>query len=183
MQRKRRPMVLAPCHAVCVKPALARTDGGWAGGFRNESIKYWEHAEAAARQAGEEPSAVLVPSGGATRVKAGNLAEGESLKNLIEYESYFGHADLRDRTLPEVYARDSFENLLFALCRFRAAEGVYPDAITVMGWAFKQERFELHRQAIWWKREFRYIGVNNPEGGKPLETALAGERPQARSGP
>lgn len=176
MERNRRRMVLNPGHAVCVNPALAKSDAGWIGGFPDEGIRYWEHTAAAARLAGEDSSAVLVPSGGATRSQAGKLAEGKSLEDLIAYENYFEYPGLRDRMVPEMYARDSFENLLFALCLFRAVQGVYPDAITVVGWKFKRERFELHRQAVGWERDFRYVGVNNPEEGKPLDTAVAGER-------
>ena len=37
------------------------------------------------------------------------------------------------RALTEEYARDSFENLLFSVCRFRQLTGAYPANITVRG--------------------------------------------------
>ena len=38
---------------------------------------------------------------------------------------------MRWRTLTEEHARDSFENLLFSVCRFRELTGTYPYNITV----------------------------------------------------
>ncbi len=172
---KRTKLALNPAHAVCLDPALAKSDKGWIGGFPGEGIRYWEHSKEAARLAGEDSSALLVPSGGMTRQKAGRLAEGESLKNLIAYEKYFEFPDLQGRTIAETYAKDSLENLIFGICQFQMAEDDYPSAITVVGWEFKRDRFELHRQAIRWNREFRYVGVNNPDEGRPLEKAVAGE--------
>lgn len=38
---------------------------------------------------------------------------------------------VRGRALTEEHARDSFENLLFSVCRFRELTGTYPHNITV----------------------------------------------------
>lgn len=38
---------------------------------------------------------------------------------------------VRGRALTEEHARDSFENLLFSICRFRELTGHYPVNITV----------------------------------------------------
>ena len=38
---------------------------------------------------------------------------------------------MRSRALTEEHARDSFENLLFSVCRFRELTGSYPHNITV----------------------------------------------------
>jgi hypothetical protein len=37
----------------------------------------------------------------------------------------------------EDYARDSFENLLFSICRFKEVTGNYPARVTVVGYTFK----------------------------------------------
>jgi len=47
-------------------------------------------------------------------------------------------------------ARDSFENLLFGVCRFRERAGHYPDTVTVVSWGFKAARFDLHRETLRW---------------------------------
>lgn len=61
---------------------------------------------------------------------------------------------LRGRMVTEEYARDSYENLLFSICRFSEMTGNYPDKITVVGFEFKRYRFEnIHRQAIRYPKE------------------------------
>ena len=53
---------------------------------------------------------------------------------------------MRRRAHTEEFARDSFENLLFSLCRHRELTGGYPQRLTVVSLPFKRERFEtLHR--------------------------------------
>ena len=42
-----------------------------------------------------------------------------------------GKENVRGRALTEEHARDSFENLLFSVCRFRELTGLYPQNITV----------------------------------------------------
>ena len=61
----------------------------------------------------------------------------------------------------ELFALDSFQNLLFSIARFREYTGHYPTNITVVGYAFKGKRFEeLHARALRWPVErLTYIGV------------------------
>jgi hypothetical protein len=78
------------------------------------------------------------------------------------------------RTVLEEFARDSFENLLFGICRFREFAGHYPEHVTLVSWAFKEQRFGLHRTAIGYPvSRFTYSGPNNP---RDLDQALASER-------
>src|SRR6185369_17177746 len=80
---------------------------------------------------------------------------------------------LEARTALEDCSRDSFENLLFSLCRFEEVTGHYPKQVTLITWAFKRERFDLHREAIRFPAaRFRFEGFNEPIG---LDAALRGE--------
>lgn len=46
-------------------------------------------------------------------------------------------------------ARDSLENLLFSICRFRQFTGSYPQKITIISYGFKERRFvALHGAAL-----------------------------------
>ena len=45
--------------------------------------------------------------------------------------------NVRWRALTEEHARDSFENLLFSVCRFRELTGTYPYNITVSPFYWK----------------------------------------------
>jgi hypothetical protein len=68
-----------------------------------------------------------------------------------------------ERTVTEDFARDSFENLLFGLCRFRESTGHYPHVVHLVSWAFKAARFDRHRAAIRWPAaRFAFHGVNQP---------------------
>ena len=59
------------------------------------------------------------------------------------------------------HARDSFENLLFSLCRFYELTGHYPDNLLVIGYEFKHTRFsDLHRAALRWPdHRFKFVGT------------------------
>jgi len=49
------------------------------------------------------------------------------------------------------HARDSFENLLFSLCRFHALTGAYPQRLLIVSYEFKHQRFaSLHARAVRW---------------------------------
>ncbi|WFD34532.1 hypothetical protein MCUN1_001373 [Malassezia cuniculi] len=75
------------------------------------------------------------------------------------------------RMTTEDYARDSFENLLFSIARFREFSGRYPERITVVGYGYKKERFvQLHARAVRWPRSrlladnsapFTYVGIDD----------------------
>eukprot|EP01036_Dinobryon_divergens_P029685 gene29685-38814_t len=82
----------------------------------------------------------------------------------------------------EEYARDSFENLLFSICRFREVVGSYPKSISVVGFDFKGKRFsEFHRKALGFpESNFTYIGLQSSEQspkftGENQRRALLGE--------
>lgn len=64
-----------------------------------------------------DPEALLLFSGGQTRRAAGPRSEGLSYWVVAEAAGWWGHEDVRNRTFTEEHARDSFENLLFSLCR------------------------------------------------------------------
>jgi hypothetical protein len=105
----------------------------------------------------------LIFSGGATQRAAGRRTEAESYRDEACRLDWWGHPEVAPRTATEDYARDSRENLLFSLKRFRQLTGHRPEFITVAGWRFKERRFQLHRESAGWPIErFWYHGVNNP---------------------
>jgi len=138
-----------------------------------EARLYIEHVRAGVEQAHGAASSLLVFSGGATRVEAGPISEAQSYLAVAQRFAWWGRPDVASRTVTERYARDSFENLLFGICRFRECRGHLPRRVTVVGWAFKRRRFEMHREAIGFPRErFTYMGVGDPPD---REAALHGE--------
>lgn len=118
-----------------------------------------------------DPGAMLLFSGGQTRRDVGPLSEAASYYFVASEKKWFttkqspsntaASANIVNRVFLEEYARDSFENLLFSVCRFREATGRYPSKVTVIGFDFKSKRFtDFHRKAIAYPSgNFSYVGI------------------------
>ena len=136
---------------------------------KGEPYFYIEHIKKAIELIDSE--SLLIFSGGRTRKESGRewseaRTYDEIAKTLRGYPA--------DRVVLEEYARDSFQNLDFSICKFKQIFGYEPSRIRVVGWSFKSNRFEFHAQTLKVPvSNFEYIGVNDPvdKGG-----ALIGER-------
>lgn len=143
------------------------------------------HIQAGIDEANRDPAALLVFSGGETRAVTGPTTEGQAYFRVSDAMNLWPSDDsstVRARTTTEEFATDSFENLMFSICRFREVTGDYPQKITVVSFTFKQRRFEtLHAPALRWPApKFSYIGVDPPDStGFDLERASQGERENA----
>lgn len=143
---------------------------------KGEARFYIEHIDRGVDLAATEPTSLLVFSGGQTRVEAGARSEATGYWLLAEHVLQWKGTNVRERATTEEYARDSFENLLFSICRFYECTQRYPRRVTVVSWRFKRERFELHRKAIRLsENHFAFEGVNDPAPDR-LEGSLRGER-------
>jgi len=121
-----------------------------------------------------DPRAGCIYSGGQTEAATGAVSEGQGYWRIAQSVRWLGRPDVQDRAATENFARDSFENLLFGLCRFRELAGHFPEHLTMVSWKFKEARFALHREAIRWPpSRWTYVGVNDPID---LATAVSGER-------
>jgi hypothetical protein len=174
-------LILVAGHAIVRDFSRLTEDEGW---FlldfqRGEPARYLGHIETAVRLAAADPASLLIFSGGPTREAAGPRTEALSYWLAADHCQWWGSPEVAARAHCEDFARDSFENLLYGICRFQELTGREPAHITFVSWEFKRQRFEdLHREAIGWPRErFTYIGANNPPH---LEQALAAEA-QARA--
>jgi hypothetical protein len=156
-----RALVLVACHSVFTgttfSAAAADDPSAWAlldyqKRAPGQAASFLEHARLGVEAAAGDPEALLLFSGGATRASAGPRAEAAGYWLLAEAEGWFGHGSaVRARAFTEERARDSFENLLFGLCRFRELTGGYPERVVVVSYEFKRRRFaELHALALRW---------------------------------
>jgi hypothetical protein len=152
------------------------------------------HIQAGIRLALEDEKSLLVFSGGETRSQTGPETEGGSYFRVADALHLWDGRDIFDnnegaagnnastvraRTATEEYATDSFENLLFSICRFREVTGAYPTTISMISFSFKRQRFEtLHTSALQWPASnFHYVGVDPPAStGFNLEESSEGER-------
>jgi hypothetical protein len=120
---------------------------------------YIEHIKEAIRLSTADPASVLIFSGGQTRAPVGQLSEAQSYyKAALMLQPDLVRAEV------EEYARDSFENLAFSLCRFMVLYGRWPERVTVVGFPFKGPRFtNLHwatiNQHMTIVPSFQYIDV------------------------
>lgn len=119
------------------------------------------HIKAGIALAANDSKTLLMISGGQTREESGpGVSEAGSYLQVARHEGWI----LRNVTVAlEEYARDSFENLLFSLCRFYEVVGTYPSKVTIVGFPFKMERFYLHLAALGFPAvNFVYAGVPLP---------------------
>lgn len=160
-------LVLVACHAVYKAQDFARPadDAGWSlqDFQKGEPRFYIEHIRRGVGLASEDEAALLVFSGGQTRADAGPVSEARGYLRLAEHFAWWGETAVAARAAAEEYARDSFENLLFGLCRFYECARRAPRLVTVVGWAFKRARFDLHREALRFPAaRFRFVGAGDP---------------------
>ncbi|KAF8995472.1 hypothetical protein BDQ17DRAFT_1365658 [Cyathus striatus] len=161
-------LVIVPCHSIWVgmdsRGRLHEDD--WLlepyqkGGNRIDA--FFQHIQKGAELAISDEQALLVFSGGQTRLNS-TTTEAESYLRLALSAHVFGISEQSFiRATTENYALDSYQNLLFSILRFREFTRHYPNKITVVGYEFKRARFtDLHRSAIQWPDDrFHYIGVN-----------------------
>jgi hypothetical protein len=168
--------VIVAGHAVLLHFKNLAADSSWAllDFQRGEPRYYIEHVRGGVEAAAGDGESLLVLSGGPTRVDAGPRSEAQSYYEIARHYAWWGHAGVAGRTILEDFARDSFENLLFGICRFNEYAACYPERVTLVSWKFKEQRFALHREAIGYPAErFRYVGPNNP---RDLDQALQAER-------
>ena len=169
-----------------VVPPNPERDGGW----KLEPYQfgeppfYIEHIRRGVVLCAHNPAALLVFSGGTTR-ENGGWSEAETYKAIADKFDWWIRdpplagstilrGDVKNRSTVEICARDSFENLLCGICKFQLMVGRYPRNVTVVGWAFKRTRFELHRAAIRFpSSRMQYDGFNDP---LDMKAAWKGER-------
>ena len=92
------------------------------------------------------------------------ISEGALYFNIANHCNYFKNKlkSIQIRTFTEDYALDSFQNLLFSICRFHEITNNYPTNIKVISWSFKKYRFiNMHRKALKYDvNNFHFFGIN-----------------------
>jgi hypothetical protein len=144
-------LILVVGHAIYVAPDFSNPshDDSWVlqRFQKGEPPSYLQHIEVGVKLAEKEKSSLLVFSGGQTRADAGAHSEAGSYWLIAEHVVKWDDS-VRSRSTTEDYARDSFENLLFGICRFFECTARFPEVVKVVSWKFKEARFDLHRKAL-----------------------------------
>ena len=161
-------LVIVPGHAVYLSGNFraARDEANWVLEpyqlLEGEGKSFMEHMESGVQQIVSNPEAILIFSGGKTRREAGAMSEASSYWQVTRAFDWFGaDVSVESRIFTEEHARDSFENLLFSICRFYELTRKFPRKVTVVGFESKRARFEkLHLSTLSFPRErFNYIGT------------------------
>ncbi|MCX6875012.1 MAG: hypothetical protein NTW21_14565 [Verrucomicrobia bacterium] len=142
---------------------------------KGEPPRYIEHIRCGVELAAAHPRSLLLFSGGKTRLEAGSNSEAMGYWRLADQFDWWQQTEVKDRASVEEFARDSFENLIFGIARFRECTGHYPASIEIVSWEFKRDRFDFHRQTIRWPGDvehYQYHGARNPD---TLDSALKRE--------
>jgi hypothetical protein len=140
---------------------------------KGEPKLYIEHIKVGCEIAERNENSFLIFTGGQTRREAFFRSEAQMYWEIANHLGYINE-DLKNRTTTEEFSRDSFENLLFPICRFREYLGYYPEHIFMVTFKFKERRFHLHREALRIPESMvTFIGPNNPDD---LDLALKGEK-------
>ncbi|KAM7276558.1 hypothetical protein ACFE04_018424 [Oxalis oulophora] len=140
-----------------------------------QAASFLSHVEKGVEITEQDDEALLLFSGGETRKDAGPRSEAQSYWGVAESKGPGRELEMEsNEPMIEEHARDSFENLLFSVCRFRELTGMYPQNI-IVSYDFKEVRFaHLHRCAINFpESRFFYSGTPPMQIGK--EEALKGE--------
>lgn len=171
-------LVILPCHSIWQPgPSVGEDKREWTlAGFQHDGQDHFcfkEHVLRSLSILETEPQSYLIISGGQTKRECGPVSELYSYYQLAQCMRQ-GDDALFDRITTEEFARDSFENVIFLICRFFEIHGYYPVQVCVVGFEFKRARFvELHLKAA-----LRFAAANVEYIGNDLKpTAMSdGER-------
>ncbi|KXS14780.1 hypothetical protein M427DRAFT_99336 [Gonapodya prolifera JEL478] len=156
-------------------------------------LTFLEHLKAGVSLAAENKEALLMFSGGQSKVSSTSLSEGSSYHLISSLLGWFNLSrpsnpsedarssdwPIHERVVTEEHSRDSYENLLFGLCRFREVTGRYPRNVTIISYKHKAFRFtHVHRASVRFPTSrFNFVGVDHTGTLLPVVETIESEEP------
>ncbi|PVV00865.1 hypothetical protein BB560_004736 [Smittium megazygosporum] len=168
-------LIIVPCHGLYTGVDSPLFQKNWnLTPVQSKNIDvYLRHIGRGIEALNQHEGALLLFSGSSTRPLPNIHSESYGYW-LAAYKLKWITHEIIARVLTEDFALDSYQNLLFSICRFHEITGNYPDHITVVGFDFKKRRFnDLHLKAIRYpKIRFTYVGVDPTT---EIESSRSGE--------
>ena len=174
-------LVILCCHAVYYGTLGSdpRDENNWAlkpfqrstATKSGEHETFLQHAFAAVQLSNADT--LIAFSGGPTDSNYPDLSEARSYLNAfgdwcaaigLEVPKVARAGGSGEGILLEERATDSYQNVLFSILAFRRRTGYYPEQLTIITHAFKNDRFlHLHSRALKWPAErVKVLGINPP---------------------
>lgn len=187
-----RNLVMLPCHAIYKGKGTGENFDDWnLEEFQkegNDNLAWIKQIQQCVNLIDNET--IVIISGGKTK-RYGNISESFSYLNLIlqNWDKFICSGDAKDEyevkkeqmanlIFLEEYAKDSFENLLYSICRFKEITKKFPQKVTIVGYKFKETRFvKNHSEALNLSKRnigLEYIGID------PEPTIYAKDSPEYR---
>lgn len=162
---KLRKLVVTVCHGIPKRFDNLNDSSSWYLQHTRDNVQSLliEHIRRGVEIAASDSSSLFISSGGQTIIEAGPRSEAQGYWLIAEQFKWWSKSEVRLRSTTEEFALDSYQNLLFSICRFKECVESYPEQVIVVGWGYKAQRFDFHRASIRFPKErFHYESVNNP---------------------
>lgn len=130
---------------------------------------YLDHIKEAAKLIREREYDVLIVSGGYTKPQI-EMSEAASYLKILRY---LIDEKTAKNVLLEEYAKDTFENILFAMCRAYQVYKEFPVTLGILTWTWKGKRVQVIAEGLRIP-DFVVIGVGNKNLSK-TQTQIADE--------
>jgi hypothetical protein len=165
-------LIIVPGHAafkadITAFPLDYNSDNPWVlQSFQSGEPPYYiQHIQSGIDAAIEDPNSALIFSGGFSRDEAGYWSEAGTYYAIARHlMSDQSKEHILANTFIEDKALDSYQNVDESVELFAQLFGKYPLNTMVIGWGFKQARFEFHAQTIGIGALFNYFARNDPSG-------------------
>jgi hypothetical protein len=135
-------LVIVCCHAICLPDCDPYEESSWL-------LKPFQRSNPSTGKPGEHETFLLhIQAGvnalrrkGATLVLSGAKTDHNVLMQCFGDSDFVRQAIARGRIMCENAATDSYQNLLFSLIQYYEILGKWPQMITIITHAFKENRF------------------------------------------
>lgn len=135
--------------------------------FPEDRVVYEQHLKESIKALHSRLYETLIISGGYTKKQV----EKSEAQGMLDWAYHLALNPDVSRIVLEEYARDSFENVLFGMCRFYQEYNRFPEAVTICSWKPKKSRFRLITDGLQIPN-YSFFGIGEKDDVVERETNL-----------